>query len=184
MWSLQDQLLHDVAVIVTHPLVEEAGISRVCAHILWLCVSCGHAFYQHPARRMSPAGRCLWVWHTAYTRRNLFHDKSLGVGGLLQGSAWSCVSQVSYDGLTIFSFRVSIAYPSTYICVSWYGRQLITIISDLVPSKKEISGIGASSVIGGASSSNCRPVCLSSVSACSLSFEKWFPPLKGAIWLT
>src|SRR6218665_3628033 len=30
----------------------------------------------------------------------------------------------------------------TSVCVSWYGRQLITIISDLVPSKKEISPIG------------------------------------------
>jgi len=45
--------------------------------------------------------------------------------------------------------------PVHSVCISWYmyGRQLITIISDLVPSKKQISGIGATSLIGGASSS-------------------------------
>src|SRR6218665_1789698 len=60
-------------------------------------------------------------------------------GGLLQGKAWSCISQGSYAGLTIFSS----------VCISWYGRQLITIISDLVISKKQISRIGAGSLIGG-----------------------------------
>src|SRR6218665_3582177 len=55
------------------------------------------------------------------------------------------VSQRSYAGFTMF----------TYVCISWYGRQLITIISHLVPSKKQISLIGAYSLICGASSSNC-----------------------------
>src|SRR6218665_477375 len=47
------------------------------------------------------------------------------------------------------------------VCISWYGRQLITIISDLVSSKKQISRIGACSPIGGASNSNCLSACLS-----------------------
>src|SRR6218665_3936804 len=51
------------------------------------------------------------------------------VGGLLQNKAWSCIAQESYAGLTIFSS----------VCISWYGRQLITIISDLVPSNKQTS---------------------------------------------
>src|SRR6218665_1656992 len=49
----------------------------------------------------------------------------------------------------------------TLVCISWYGRRLITIISDLVPSKKQISRIGACSLIGGASNSNCLSACLS-----------------------
>jgi len=36
-----------------------------------------------------------------------------------------------YAGLAIF----------TLVCISWYRRQLITIISNLVPSKKQISRI-------------------------------------------
>src|SRR6218665_2956023 len=43
---------------------------------------------------------------------------------------------------------------SNSVCIRWYGRQLITTISHLVPSKKQISGIGATSRIGDASSSN------------------------------
>src|SRR6218665_3761785 len=76
----------------------------------------------------------------------------LCVGGLLQGKAWSCISQGSYAGLAIFSS----------VCISWYGRQLITIISDLVPSKKQISRIGACSLIGGHQQqlSVCLSVCL------------------------
>src|SRR6218665_2384032 len=74
--------------------------------------------------------------------------KSLGVGGYLQGKAWSYISQGSYyDGLTTFSCMVSVQYPSTSVCIIWYGRKLITIISHLVPSKKQISGIGATSLI-------------------------------------
>jgi len=45
---------------------------------------------------------------TQPTCLNLFHFKfvpHLGVGGLLQGSVWSCISQVSHAGLTIFSCR-------------------------------------------------------------------------------
>ena len=49
--------------------------------------------------------------------------------------------------------RASVQYPSTSVCISWHGRQLITIISHLVPSKKQISGIRATS-------SNCLSVCL------------------------
>jgi len=58
-------------------------------------------------------------------------------------------------------FRASVQYPSTSVCISWHGRKLITIISRLVPSKKQISCIGATSLIGRASSSNCLSVCLS-----------------------
>ena len=63
--------------------------------------------------------------------------------GLLQGKAWSCISQVSYAGLTIFSCRASVHYLSTSVCItcSLYPRLLITIISDLLPSKKQIIGI-------------------------------------------
>jgi len=87
--------------------------------------------------------------------QNLFHYKSLGVGSLLQGKAWSCISQGSYyAGLTIFSLRASVQYPSSSVCISWLGRQLINIISDLVLSKKQISGIGATSLIDGDNSSN------------------------------
>src|SRR6218665_828008 len=49
----------------------------------------------------------------------------------------------------------------TYVCISWYGRQLITIIPHLVPLKKQISRMGACSLICSASSSNCLSVCLS-----------------------
>src|SRR6218665_898805 len=63
----------------------------------------------------------------------------------------------SYAGLTIFSS----------VCISWYGRQLITIISDLVPSKKQISRIGAFSLIGG------RQQQLS-VWVCAVSFLNFF----------
>src|SRR6218665_219600 len=57
---------------------------------------------------------------------------------------------VTYAGLTIF----------TSVCIRWYGRQLITIpsLSATVPSKKQISGIGACSLIGVASSINCLSV--------------------------
>src|SRR6218665_1052616 len=76
-------------------------------------------------------------------------------GGLLQGKAWSCISQGSYGGLKVF----------TSVCISWYGRQLIIIISDLVPSKKQISRIGACSLIGRASSNtNCLSVWICVVS--------------------
>src|SRR6218665_2182859 len=79
----------------------------------------------------------------------------LCVGGLLQDKAWSCISQGSYGGLKVF----------TSVCISWYGRQLITIISDLVPSKKQISRIGACSLIGRASSNtNCLSVWICVVS--------------------
>src|SRR6218665_860708 len=63
------------------------------------------------------------------------------VWGLLQGKAWSCISHGSYAGLTIFSYRASVHYFSTSLCISWYPRQLITIISDFLPSKKQIIGI-------------------------------------------
>jgi len=60
-------------------------------------------------------------------------------------------------------FRASVQYPSTSVCISWHGRKVKTtcIISRLVPSKKQISGDGATRLIGGASSSNCLSVCLS-----------------------
>src|SRR6218665_1222144 len=82
----------------------------------------------------------------------------------MQGKAWSCVSRGSYAGFTIF----------TYVCISWYGRQLITIISHLVPSKKHISNIGACSLICDASSSII--VCLSVCFGLSC----FFPPLTEA----
>ena len=47
----------------------------------------------------------------------------------------------NYAGLTILSCKASVHYPSTSVCMSWYPRQLITIISDLLPSKKQIIGI-------------------------------------------
>src|SRR6218665_3853041 len=57
--------------------------------------------------------------------------------------------------------RLGAGHIFTSVCISWYGRQLITIISDLVPSKKQISRIGACSLVGGTSSSNCVSACLS-----------------------
>src|SRR6218665_1411233 len=71
-------------------------------------------------------------------------------GGLLQGKAWNYISQGAYAGLTIFAS----------VCIRWYGRQLITItsLSATVPSKKQLSGFGACSLIGVASSSNCLSV--------------------------
>src|SRR6218665_3169224 len=60
----------------------------------------------------------------------------------------------------------------TYVCISWCGRQLITIISHLVPSKKHISNIGACSLMCDASSSNCLSVCLG--------LSCFFPPLTAA----
>src|SRR6218665_2391395 len=69
----------------------------------------------------------------------------IGCGGLLQCKAWSCISQGSYYSvLTIFSSSVSVQNPSTSVCISWYRRQLITIISQSVPSKKQIGGTGQS----------------------------------------
>src|SRR6218665_3170461 len=82
-------------------------------------------------------------------------QRVIGCGGLLQGKAWGCISRGRYAGLTIF----------TSGCVICYGRQLMTIISDLVPSKNQISRIGACSLIGRASRSNCL-----SVSVCPVSF--------------
>src|SRR6218665_3783369 len=93
-------------------------------------------------------GRCVMLSRIVTTPTLLFHQPRLfrrsayhWVWGLLQGKAWSYISHGSYVGLTIFSFRASVHYPSTSVCISWYPRQLITIISNLLPSKKQIIGI-------------------------------------------
>src|SRR6218665_2990222 len=101
-----------------------------------------------PHCAISPAA----VSDTQHRRCSCLVVCAICVGGLLQGKAWSFISQGSYAGLTIFSS----------VCISWYGRQLITIISDLVPSKKQISRIGACSLIGCCQQqlSVCLSVCL------------------------
>src|SRR6218665_1047443 len=94
-------------------------------------------------------GRCVMLSCILTTPALLFHQPRLFCrlanhwvwGGLLQGKAWSCISHGSYAGLTIFSCRASVRYPYTSVCISWYPRQLITIISDLLPSNKQIIGI-------------------------------------------
>jgi len=63
-----------------------------------------YGFFQHPPYGMPRlvVGRPLSLTHSIHA-----------------GKAWSCICQGSYAGFTIF----------TYVCISWYGRQLITIFS-------------------------------------------------------
>src|SRR6218665_270064 len=95
--------------------------------------------------------------------RNLFHFKSLSAGVYCRARLGVVFPRDHnyYAVFTNFSLRASVQCPSTSVCISWYGRQLLTIISHLVPSKKQISGVGATSLIDGSSSSNCLTVCLS-----------------------
>src|SRR6218665_2073863 len=96
---------------------------------------------------------------------NLFHCKLLGVGF----TAGQCL-KLYFPGMICWvdnlQLHGSVQYPSTSVFISWYGRQLITIISDLVPSKKQISDIMATRLID--SSGNCL-----SVSVCPVSFVKF-----------
>src|SRR6218665_2722032 len=73
---------------LTHRI--HAGIYSTLSHWVWgllqgICSTLSH-----------------WVWGLL---QGICSTLSHWVWGLLQGSAWSCVFQVSYDGLTIFSFR-------------------------------------------------------------------------------
>jgi len=84
------------------------------------------------------ASRCLW--HTAYTLQlPRLVVCAIYVSGVYCRARLGVVSQGSCAGLTIF----------TSVCISWYGKQLITITSDLVSSNKQISRIGTCSLIGG-----------------------------------
>jgi len=98
---------------------------------------------------------------------NLFHYKSLGVWVYCSARLGVVFPRDHIvDNLQFQAFSSKL-FRSVWI--SWYGKQLITIISDLVPSKKQLSGIGATSLIGGASNTNCLSVCLS-VSVCLFLF--------------
>src|SRR6218665_4043459 len=124
-------------------IVRPSGISRVCAHLI-RCHDCVHVsvLLVPPCDSNSPFGICStishWVWgFTAGQGLELYFP----------GIILCCVDNLQFQGFG--------PKPVHSVCISWYiyGRQLITIISDLVPSKKQISGIGATRLIGGASSS-------------------------------
>src|SRR6218665_544294 len=96
---------------------------------------------------------CQCTACTNFNNTNLAIPTALSVWGFTAGQGLElyfpgiilcCVDNLQFQGFGSKPFH------SVYI--SWYGKQLITIISDLVPSKKQISGIGATSLIGGASS--------------------------------
>src|SRR6218665_3256689 len=83
-----------------------------------------------PPCAISPAA----ISDTQHRRCSCLVVCAICVGGLLQGKAWSCISQGSYAGN---SWNENLLF-------GLYVRQLITIISDLVPSKKQTC-----SLIGG-----------------------------------
>src|SRR6218665_492800 len=102
------------------------------------------------------------VFHTQHTRSSLIKTAS-GMWGVYCRARLGVIffKGSYYAVLTFFSFRDSVQYPSTSVSISWHGRQLITVLYHLsfsIPSKKQISGIGTTSLIGGASSSNCLSV--------------------------
>src|SRR6218665_82516 len=101
--------------------------------------------------------------------------KSLGVGVYCRAVLGVVFFRCQYDGLTFLVSRLQQhILPLKSVLAGMGGKwQLITIICDLVPSKKQISGNESSSLLGRASSSNCLSVCLS-VSVCSLSFVNFY----------
>ena len=94
-------------------------------------------------------------------------------------TAGQCL-ELCFSGVGMMGWHSSVSglqqhiLPLKSVLAGMGGKwQLITIICDLVPSKKQISGNESSSLIGRASSSNCLSVCLS-VSVCSLSFVNFY----------